>query len=312
MQTDGWLISSTVFVDGFFIISGYLTFNSFIRKPDIKLYVRKRVKRIYPAYGVAILICFIIGICLTELPLAEFFTRSETSRYLAVNLLFCNSLQPTLPGVFEHNALPFMNAALWTMKIEVLFYITVPLVYALINGRSKRSIDIILLSICILAATYCVFTNEMYLYSGNEIWNTLNHQLPGKLLCFYFPVLLLMHREHIFRYGKTYLSASLVCFILFYYNRHFSQLLPVPLSFIIVIVAYRIPLLTWIYGKPDISYEFYLLHFPILQTVICLMSAAPIYHIAGYAFIATLLLAICLHRCLQGPRPSPTSPVWRE
>lgn len=284
-------MSSTVFVDGFFIISGFLTFNSFIHNPDVKSYALRRLKRIYPAYGIAILICFLIGMCLTELPLADFLSRGETYRYLVANLLFCNSLQPTLPGVFEHNVLPFMNAALWTMKIEVLFYITVPIVYALINGRSKRGADIILTLICIFAATYCIITNEMYLRTGSGMWNTLNHQIPGELLCFYFPVLLLLHKDHVFKNSIAYLVASLLCSVLFYYNDHLCQLLPIPLTFIIVIVAYRFTALQWIYGKTNITYEFYLLHFPILQTMIVLLPKASVPSIAILAFITTIILA---------------------
>ena len=117
-----------VFVQGFFVISGFLTMNSYVRKDDWRDFALRRMRRILPGYVTAVLLCFLVGIVFTTLPLSEFFSNIATWRYLCANLVFMNFLQPTLPGVFDDHAMQAINSSLWTMKIEVLFYLSVPFV----------------------------------------------------------------------------------------------------------------------------------------------------------------------------------------
>lgn len=46
----------------------------------------------------------------------------EVFKYVAANLVFLNFTHPNLPGLFESNSLQAINGALWTLKIEVMFY----------------------------------------------------------------------------------------------------------------------------------------------------------------------------------------------
>ena len=134
-----WIVSGGFRVKGFFIISGFLVMFSFLRSPDIYVFFRKRIQRIMPAYALVIGLCFLLGICLTSLPVSEFLTSAKSYQYLLSNLLTLNFLCPDLPGVFENNPMQAMNGSLWTIKVELMLYMTVLTIYWLLKQYNKSA-----------------------------------------------------------------------------------------------------------------------------------------------------------------------------
>jgi peptidoglycan/LPS O-acetylase OafA/YrhL len=125
-------LNSRVAVDSFFVISGFLIFMSYESSKSIVSYASKRLRRIFPGYIAVILFCSIfLYFSSSKSEFLNYFNL-EFFKYIFFNILTLNFLQPTLPGVFENNQLQAVNGALWTIKIEVMFYITVPfIVYVL-------------------------------------------------------------------------------------------------------------------------------------------------------------------------------------
>jgi peptidoglycan/LPS O-acetylase OafA/YrhL len=122
----GFFLSSAVAVKAFFVVSGFLIFMSYERSSSLVSYTKKRVRRIYPAYFMVVLLCALSLVFVSTKPLMEYLSVAWL-KYLFFNLVFLNFLQPGLPGVFESNHLSVVNGALWTLKIEVMFYISPPL-----------------------------------------------------------------------------------------------------------------------------------------------------------------------------------------
>ena len=123
-----WFVSGGFRVKGFFIISGFLVMFSFLRTPNTRIFFRKRIQRIMPAYSLTILLCALIGLFLTSLSCREYLTSSSLYTYLICNLLTFNFLSPDLPGVFDTNPLQAMNGSLWTIKVEFMLYIIIPII----------------------------------------------------------------------------------------------------------------------------------------------------------------------------------------
>lgn len=61
----------------------------------------------------------------SSLGIGEYFSRTWL-KYVGFNLAFLNFVQQSLPGVFEGHKFDAVNGALWTLKIEVMFYAVVP------------------------------------------------------------------------------------------------------------------------------------------------------------------------------------------
>ena len=132
LNLDSWLIknsliSSKFAVEAFFVISGYLIFMSYDNSKHFSEYISKRLSRIYPAYFIVILFCSFLLFFLSTKPFFEYFSF-ELLKYFISNLLMLNFLEPTLPGVFVENKIPTVNGALWTLKIELIFYFCVPII----------------------------------------------------------------------------------------------------------------------------------------------------------------------------------------
>lgn len=129
----------------FFVVSGFLITASFEKDQNLGSFFRKRCLRIYPGLMVVVLsTVFILGPVLTELPLGDYLKKPETYQYLLNNISFLR-YQDKLPGVFTDNPVPeFVNGSLWTLKYELLCYLTTALlgVWGLLKGRSLAFIFI--------------------------------------------------------------------------------------------------------------------------------------------------------------------------
>lgn len=128
-----------VAVKVFFILSGFWVTQSFLKSDSIKEYSIKRFKKILPQYWLVVLVCAVGLSAFSVLPLREYFCNSVFYKYLAANILTLNFIQPNLPGVFEGLALNgSVNGSLWTIKIEIGFYILLPfIVFAVKRLREK-------------------------------------------------------------------------------------------------------------------------------------------------------------------------------
>lgn len=125
---------STIAVKVFFVISGYLISESWLRDPHLGRYLQRRALRIFPALIVMCLLTILfIGPVVTRLGPSEYFANSSTWRYLQNVFLYPNY---GLPGVFEQNTYPnAVNGSLWTLPIEFSMYLLTPLILLLPGAR---------------------------------------------------------------------------------------------------------------------------------------------------------------------------------
>lgn len=292
MGEEIFLCNGAVFVYAFFAISGILVFNSYVRTGNLKHFAMKRFLRIYPAYFICILFCLMLGGALTTLPLKEFVSHPETLKYAMANLCFLNYLQPTLPGVFENNAMPYMDSSLWTMKVEVMFYLSIPFVHEAMKrfGSNKTLLTIIGASIL-----YNVVTAELYQATGIPIFYSLNHQILGELAMFYTPVLMLINRERIEPWLKWLAMPALCILILQFEHFCFSYANPITISILVIAFAFECKWLFFTARWRDLTYEFYLFRFPVLQVIVLFGTSLMRWQVAAIALPAIFAMALLVN-----------------
>lgn len=115
----------TIGVKLFFVISGYLITQSFLRDTDLLRFACRRALRLMPALAAVVLLTILVCALFSTEPPREYFLSRDTLIYLR-NLL----LLPyhNLPGVFTHNPIPnAVNGSLWTLPVEAFMYSLTPL-----------------------------------------------------------------------------------------------------------------------------------------------------------------------------------------
>jgi len=256
--------SADMAVKGFFVVSGYLVFMSHERAAGIRDYFEKRARRIYPAYFWIVCACAVGGFFVTSAPAREYFSLGVV-RYLAANLAFLNFLAPTLPGVFAGNPFtPAVNGALWTIKVEVMFYLCVPLI-AWLTRRNRGGLW--LAAIYALSVVYTLSLTHLATATGKPIYQTLAMQLPGQMTYFTVGIALYRYRNEIAGWLRLLLVPALAVFLLTD-RTALTFLEPAGLGILVIFVASRMRYLGNFGRYGDFSYGIYIIHFPVLQTMI--------------------------------------------
>ncbi len=285
-----WWVSSTFAVQAFFFVSGFLVVMSFDRGKSLRSYFKKRTLRIAPAYIAVILAAAFLLAPLSTLPASEFFSSAEWRSYVVSNLMLSNFNQPDLPGVFQQNYEVAVNGSLWTIKIEVMFYCSVPFIVWAIR---KLDYKIVLATIFVGSLIWqCGF---VYLgeATGNDLYARLAKQLPGQLSFF---------AAGAFAYYRTAGGlppppawAAVGGIILYAVTDRLLHHVVAPFSVALFTYWASIGLQQlWSSHKwGDFSYGVYLYHFPIAQTMISLgvFAAAPYLGLVAVC-AATLLVSV--------------------
>jgi len=291
---------SGIAVDCFFVVSGFLIFRSFDRSSGTMSYMNKRVRRIYPAYLTVVLAAaFFLPLLLSD-STTEILFSEEWFRYLFSNLTFLNFLQPELTGIFSNTPLQVINAPLWTIKVEVMFYLSVPLIFLLLKNRKQW---LVLGCLYIASILYSFYFLAMYKSCNLDIYLKLGKQLPGQLSFFLSGGALYFYYALFRKYWKITVSCAAVLLIISSQYTLFSQLFyPFSLAIIVIFTALIFPYLgNW--GRfGDMSYGVYIYHFPIIQ-IFTTLSLFKIQPWLGFSALIAVILstAFLSYRYIERP-----------
>lgn len=292
---------SGIAVDSFFVVSGFLIFRSFQHSSSLGSYMGKRVRRIYPAYCVVVVAASLLLPLLFIGDRQRLLFSADWLQYLGYNLVFLNFLQPDMPGIFTQNPLQVINAPLWTIKVEVMFYLSVPLIFPLVTRYKRPWQPLIILYLSSIAYSwYCM---HMFENSGNELYLRFEKQLPGQLAFFLSGGGLYLYFAIFQKYWRVVFSCAVIALLVATRHDGFAFFFyPAALAVVIVAIALLIPYAgNW--GRfGDMSYGVYIYHFPIIQifTALSLFNSHP-----WLTFVLLLLTvfftAFLSYHCIERP-----------
>jgi peptidoglycan/LPS O-acetylase OafA/YrhL len=282
-------LAAEIGVQGFFVLSGYLVWSSLERSPSLRLYAEKRVRRLYPGYATVIVACALGALIFSPDARADL---AAVGRYLGWNLVFLNFMEPTLPGVFEANRFDVVNGALWTLKIEVMFYAILPLLALIIWGVGRFR-WVLFVAIYLGAEAWRLGLGYLG-RSDDSMLLELSRQLPGQMSFFITGIAFHMLQPPRRRMNIA-ASAGAVLLAGSIFLPAAEPLRALGLGAVTIWAATPLPRPFDAARFGDLSYGLYIVHFPIIQMLAAagVFAMSPVMGLAAsaaYAFAIALLL----------------------
>jgi peptidoglycan/LPS O-acetylase OafA/YrhL len=277
----------------FFAVSGFLVTPGLVRSGNLLEYLVNRSLRIFPALALVVFASIlIIGPTLTHLSLRVYFLDPELLVYAKNVLTLTHNY---LPGVATEGGRPvIVNGALWTLHFEILSYASLAIL-SILGVLHRRGLFLV-----VCAISYVI-------YVSISLEPSILHLLPnrfctfiGLFVYFVFGAALFIFRGHIPFSGALAFGA---CAIL---------LAALPLGVGAVFMPICLPYITIVGGlsalpgsrlmKVDLSYGVYLIHAPIMITVMLLFPGLRIWWVvAAIVFIVVLVLSYLSRTFVEEP-----------
>ncbi|MBD8620608.1 acyltransferase [Sphingomonas sp. CFBP 13728] len=257
------VLNSEAAVQGFFILSGYLVCGSYARIQHPAAFYRRRFLRIYPAYAAAVVILTAASLLQSRMQDVSV-AWSELPRYFVANLLTLNFFKPTIDGMFADNAFQAVNGALWSIKVEIMFYAILPVVYALARRWTFLTVSMALVVAGVLWWPLLRVVGDWFGYTPPL---SLKFQLPGQIHFFGLGIALFANADgSITRGGLTLVCAVGIGLLMLVAQTEDA----VHVLALVTLVGgiSRLPQVRDMFGKQDISFGIYLCHFPIIQMLL--------------------------------------------
>jgi peptidoglycan/LPS O-acetylase OafA/YrhL len=251
-------------VPAFFVVSGFLITEAWLRAPDAATYARNRVLRVYPALWA----CLALSVALAVSFGHGAAMLTAGAKFPLWLLAQATVVQVWNPDFLRGFGVGVLNGSLWTIPVELQFYAALPLLLRLPRG--------VLVGVLVAsAALHAGIEGPRPLPTANRV---LLLTLAPHLFCFGLGVLACLHRAAMLRgLGGRFLPVLLLHLVVQLGLRAvglaehpLAETLTRPLLAAVVLsaaftvrdAAHRV-----LRGH-DISYGLYLVHMPVLNAVI--------------------------------------------
>lgn len=263
-------------VDLFFVLSGVVLLRPYLRKQrEFRTgeYFKRRLLRIYPPYFIALLFAALVSICLYMFP--SWYVTGNAANIGIAHLYF--SWKELLNHAFIINFDgAFYNLAWWSLGVEVLFYLLVPvLIFIFPSGQklTNKNIAILILGTGILAVALQLYFTKFHhrLYSYEFLQPTI-FQFLGYPVCFLMGMLLAA-KDFSFKSARIFMVLGLVLVLASVY---YTPIVHSGYGLIyagIVILSFTLPSLKRFLTRPlmiwlgERSYSIFLVHFSVFYVV---------------------------------------------
>lgn len=176
----------------FFVLSGFLLFLPYARwmfslqsRPSTRLFYKRRILRVGPAYWVALTIMFLLT------PL----TLGSVGNYV-IHLAFLSN--------FAASSIMGFNPVFWTMSVEVQFYLILPLLGWILASIARRWSPLIAVAVLLAGSSLVSLTSDLLAHPGTFNYPYISTGVIGIFTMFFY---------------LAVFSAGMLCAVLYVYLR---------------------------------------------------------------------------------------------
>ncbi len=282
----------------FFFVSGFLISKSYESNSFIREYAQNRILRIYPALIVCTFVA-LFSIYLTGYFADREFSFNQFIFWIIGQISFFQFYTPEFMREFGTGT---MNGSLWTISVELQFYIMVPLLYWIFGLATSKNCNRNLLILIFVFMVLNVIKHDVEgEYGENLLFKLFSVSFVPWIWMFLVGVFFQKNFAFFHRLLSEKILYILPLYLIFSYlsTQHLGWMLgngisPVLYLFLAAAIfsfAYSSPALSQkLLRRNDISYGVYIYHLPVINILIYYGYTAK----ASYAIIAitiTIILA---------------------
>lgn len=294
----------------FFFISGFLITRSWMASSGVKNFFRKRALRIFPA------LIFSVFLALVLVILSGYYTSENMSLkdLLVIFLAKITFFQFYNPDMLRGYGDGVLNGSLWTITVELQFYILTPLLFFIIQ-RCRGGLSFNLFMIGVFVLFYIASAYIKYQFLTGEL-STFKKLVRVSFIPWFYMFILGALFQINFNFFYRILSGKFLIMLLLYItvamfvlwkggNSDFGNLMN-PILFLILAAlifsaAYsNVKLSDQLLNGNDISYGAYIYHMPFINWII-FNNFNPSYGLALGLFLFIIVFSAVSWFLLERP-----------
>lgn len=296
-----WLLGWIPGVPIFFVVSGYLVTASYRRSGGIGPYWRNRALRIFPGLWM----CFVF--CLVSIAWAYGLGGAGLIglvKWIVPNL-FGVSYTPAFLRDFGTGS---VNGSLWTIPVELQFYLVLPLLVMFL-GRSGPRWTLTFLTFLVISLAY------IGLVRGGDsrlLANVMLRALPSWLYMFMLGMILELRKDWVQRFMADRFQRWLLAYGVWMLviqtagintvGNTASPLVLIPLAGVVISAAYsQRDLASRLLRHNDVSYGVYLYHMPFINLLVVVTPELRNWKGLALCVVFTSLAAVLSWRWIESP-----------
>jgi len=296
----------------FFFLSGYLISRSLERSTSTRDYFRNRALRLFPALWAC------IGVSLAFLFLTGYLSTVAWSASRLGTWILCQAtvLQFWNPEFLRKFGTGVVNGSLWSVSVEIQFYVVIWFVYRALRGLSQVRLTIALALVALAFGPLNAFKSEIGSMLDAEFGTTLGSKLYRASFVPWFYLFMLgvvaqrcadwvvpPLRDRCMPTVATYAVCMLIDYSLWGIplgNEIPAYLVPI-MGVTVLALAYRQPSLgSRLLRGNDVSYGFYVYHMPLINLLMYLGAPRSLPSCLA-ALVGALVLAALSWRFVERP-----------